>query len=224
MRIFLRFILGLYRRFILKRRIEKTDEVKLFGFSFLVPPTVFHPALYFTSKYFAEYLMSLDFTGMRVLDIGCGSGVLSVIAASRGGKVTAVDINPKAAAITKENAFRNALGGSIETHEGDIFSAFNDTTLKFDRIIMNPPFLDGAAKDDSEKAWRGGENQNFMTRFCEGAAHYLAPGGKIILVLSSIADIESILMKFKANRFAVNELQSKPHLVERLSIYEAVKA
>lgn len=43
-------------------------------------------------------------TGEKILELGTGCGLLSIIAAKRGAKVTATDINPKAMERAKENA------------------------------------------------------------------------------------------------------------------------
>ncbi len=62
--------------------------------------------------------------GMKVLDLGCGSGILSVIALLLGAeKATAVDIDPNAADIAYENAGRNGIGKDRYTvYAGNILS------------------------------------------------------------------------------------------------------
>jgi len=47
--------------------------------------------------------------GMRVVELGCGLGVPSLVAAARGAKVTAVDWAADAIALLRENAARNRL-------------------------------------------------------------------------------------------------------------------
>src|SRR5436190_24230069 len=56
--------------------------------------------------------------GMGVLDVGCGTGVVSVTAARRGARVTGLDLAPELLAVGKENARIAAV--SIEFHEGDV--------------------------------------------------------------------------------------------------------
>lgn len=57
--------------------------------------------------------------GDRLLDMGCGSGILSVAAHMLGAsEVTAVDIDPNAVKIAQENAEKN--GFSLRTHVGDV--------------------------------------------------------------------------------------------------------
>src|SRR4051794_39486504 len=68
------------------------------GFRFIVPPTVFHPGLFRTGEYFADFIGSLELGGLRVADIGTGSGILALAAARAGAaSVIALDINPNAA-------------------------------------------------------------------------------------------------------------------------------
>lgn len=61
-----------------------------------------------------------DMTGMTLLDAGCGTGALSLIAASRGAKVTATDISPNLIEIAKTRAAEIAPGNSIDFRAGDM--------------------------------------------------------------------------------------------------------
>lgn len=59
--------------------------------------------------------------GMRVLDVGCGSGILAIAAARLGAdRVDALDIDPAAVRATKENAARNGFDGAVEAAEGSL--------------------------------------------------------------------------------------------------------
>jgi len=72
------------------------------------------------------------------LDLGCGSGMLAVMAAKQGDKVTATDLNPRAAEFTQFNASLNGVTG-IECLTGDTFEPVKGRT--FDLILANPPFF-----------------------------------------------------------------------------------
>jgi magnesium-protoporphyrin O-methyltransferase len=70
--------------------------------------------------------------GVRVLDAGCGTGALSVIAAQRGAHVTAVDVAANLVDLAKERAPRDLTPGRIDFHVGDMLdSAFGE----FDHVV-----------------------------------------------------------------------------------------
>jgi len=87
--------------------------------------------------------------GRRVLDPGCGTGVLTCGAALLGAAaVTGLDIDPAAVAVARRNADR--LGLDIEFLVADV----RDSSLEWDRfasdtVVMNPPF--GAQKVHADR-------------------------------------------------------------------------
>ncbi len=96
-----------------------------------------HPSTRFCIEELEKYVSG----GEEVLDLGCGSGILSVIALLLGAKhVDAVDIDPKAVDVTYENLERNNLPkDKISGMAGD---ATSDTELrkklgKYDIVLAN---------------------------------------------------------------------------------------
>jgi predicted nicotinamide N-methyase len=61
----------------------------------------------------AEELASRDLAGMRVLELGCGLGAPSVVAAGRGAQVLATDSAPEAVVFAAHNLALNDLGGDV---------------------------------------------------------------------------------------------------------------
>src|SRR5215475_889185 len=81
---------------ILKRHTTRMTQAA--GFRLIVRPTVFHPRWFITSEFFASFIGRQDLNGMRVADVGTGSGILALAAVRAGADhVTAVDVNPNAA-------------------------------------------------------------------------------------------------------------------------------
>jgi ribosomal protein L11 methyltransferase len=68
----------------------------------------------------AERLLRHPLLGRSVADLGCGSGALTLVAASQGATVSACDIDPIAVTATRENAQRNGLARSVDVHLGSV--------------------------------------------------------------------------------------------------------
>jgi len=120
----------------------------------------------------------------KVLDIGTGTGIQAITAAKSGAKeVIAVDINPDAVDLAKENAELNKV--KIKVFQSDLFEKVSG---KFDLIVFNPPYLPpGKPKD---LAWSGGKE--FIERFLKQAREYLLPNGKILFVFSSLTKLKDV--------------------------------
>jgi predicted nicotinamide N-methyase len=58
-----------------------------------------------------------DVAGLRVVDLGCGLGLVSLVAAAKGAEVTATDWSPDAIALLRENAARNGLAVRAEVRD-----------------------------------------------------------------------------------------------------------
>ena len=87
----------------------------------IIPHCAFGAGHHETTGMMIDALMERDLSGCRVLDNGCGTGVLGIFAAKRGAdSVIAIDIDDKSVENTLENAARNgvtirALQGTLET-------------------------------------------------------------------------------------------------------------
>ena len=92
------------------RRVREQRSYRWRGLTLTVPTGVFHPGLFFSSGVLATEIEKRRPVGLTVLDVGCGSGLLSLVAARAGASVTAVDINPEAVRATAANASANELG------------------------------------------------------------------------------------------------------------------
>lgn len=73
--------------------------------------------------------------GMSVIDVGTGSGVLAVTAAKLGAyPVLAVDVDPVAVSVAKENAIMNKVADQIEVLQGDLLRS---VTQHADMVVAN---------------------------------------------------------------------------------------
>ncbi|OYD55863.1 protein-(glutamine-N5) methyltransferase, release factor-specific [Thauera propionica] len=119
-----------------------TGEREFFGREFLVTPAVLIP------RPDTELLVELALAhaagrkGMRVLDMGTGSGALAITLALEldEADVTALDRSREALWVAMANAAR--LGASVSFVQSDWFSALGDE--RFDLIVANPPYIAAA--------------------------------------------------------------------------------
>ena len=72
-----------------------------------------------------------------VLDLGCGSGILSIAAAKLGARqVVAVDIDALSVQATDENARQNGVGAHIQTVQGSLENVIS-SARRYDLVVVN---------------------------------------------------------------------------------------
>lgn len=206
-----------------KRKINKISEEKIDGKMFTVPPSVFNPKSYFSSEIFSRFIKNnLDLNGKKILDMGSGSGILSIFAASKGAECVAVDKNPESVRITKENALKNNYNNQIAAIESDLYGNMKNGN-KFDVIFFNPPYYKGNPGNYFEMAFKGGENYEVLESFFSSSDKYLEKNGKIYVIYSTDIDkniIDEMLIK---NHFKSGIVYKKKKFFETFFIAEISK-
>jgi len=147
-------------------------------------PGVFKPGrLTRTSLLLAEAMRVEE--GFEVLDLGCGTGILSLLAAKRGARrVVAVDVNPKALECTRLNAEANGLEDRVDPRLGSLFQPLKPGE-SFNLILFNPPYLPGRPRSLLEAGWL--DTGETILRFLREAPAWLKPEGSIQMVYSTMA-------------------------------------
>jgi release factor glutamine methyltransferase len=172
------------------------------GVQVRVMPGVFHPGLFSSTTLLFEFLDKQDLKGTTVLELGCGTGFLSIVAARKGAKVTASDINPKAVENTRINAATN--GVHIEIVTSDLFTNLPGS---FDRIIINPPYYAKTPTNNADLAWYCGENFEYFERlFTQLKVHQHS---QIIMVLTLECDLQQIHAIAEKNGFQLETIREK---------------
>ncbi|MFE6662568.1 HemK2/MTQ2 family protein methyltransferase [Streptomyces sp. NPDC057697] len=134
--------------------------------------------------------------GTAVLDIGTGSGALAVRAAQLGGRVTAVDIAPRAVAAARLNAMLHRR--RITVRRGDLLSAAG--TRRYDLVLCNPPYVPApdAVPRGASRSWNAGsDGRAVIDRLCSGAPSVLRRGGVLLMVHSGLCDTGTTLDRLK---------------------------
>jgi len=102
----------------------------------LDPGLAFGTGSHPTTRLCLDWLCELPLTGRRVLDYGCGSGILGIAAARLGAaEVVGVDIDPKALEAAADNAARNRVALGLQHSNGALAGPFE---VVIANILTNP--------------------------------------------------------------------------------------
>lgn len=159
--------------------------------------------------------------GGAVLDVGCGTGALSVLAASVAPRsTTAVDLSRRAVLAARINTAVRGL--RVRVRRGDALEVAADR--QYDLILANPPYVPGVAAVPTRgprRAWDAGtDGRAVLDRLCALAPALLAPGGVLLTVHSAQCDVDRTLHQLrggglKASVVARGEEPFGPVLRER---------
>ncbi|MCW1886159.1 peptide chain release factor N(5)-glutamine methyltransferase [Luteolibacter flavescens] len=127
----------------------------------------------------------------RILDMGCGSGVLGLTLAADtpGSHVTLADVSPEALALARENAAELEVT-NVTFVESDLFTAPQLGGPGYDLIVANLPYVPEVdrptlarelAHDPALALFSGADGLDLIRRFVPEAAARLAPGGWLAL-------------------------------------------
>jgi len=135
--------------------------------------------------------------GERVLDLGCGAGLLSIAAARLGaGSVVATDIDPCSLDATMKNAQANGVAEKITVHGGSWYEALEDYSIsdkgRFDVIIATPPQTPGLYPFGPR--YGGADGTKHLSIILQGAPAFLNPDrGRLWLMAISLANPSELL-------------------------------
>lgn len=166
-------------------------ETEFYGLPFSVSPAVLipRPETETLVETAAAWLAERGGKGLRVLDVGTGSGCIAVTLAKLfpACEVTALDISPAALEVAERNARRN--GVSVRFLESDLLSAVKGET--FDLIASNPPYIASAECDTLSPTVRdfeprgaldgGPDGLGVISRLAAEAAQGLRLPGALVL-------------------------------------------
>lgn len=184
------------------QKIKKPYWVTIAKKKFIILPNVFSPKYFFDTEFFAKNI-NVD-KDEKFLEIGPGSGVISVFAALNGAKVTAIDINPQAVKNTIKNAKIHNVEKRVKVYQGNLFSPLA-IDEKFDIIFWNTPFgyinnqnisiLEKSVFDPKYKSTK---------IFISGSRDYLKDNGRLLIGFSpTLGHLGKLKDLLKENGFVV---------------------
>jgi release factor glutamine methyltransferase len=159
----------------------KNKNIVIKGVPLKVEEGVFDPSETNSSSMILNYLP--DIKQKEVLDMGSGTGIISVYCALNGAKkVLAADIDDRALENTRENVEMNGLGKEVKVVKSDLFEKVKG---RFDYIFGNLPIND--------KSWNlSVSTVELMKKFLSEAVEHLKTGGKIYFTWNSDDGVEPV--------------------------------
>jgi len=149
----------------------------------------------------------------RVLEMGCGRGIISKAIAPLARRVIATDINPVAVSLLHREG--------IETIRADLFMGIGS---KFDLVLFNPPYLPTEEEEVLEGrlnlAFDGGKTgRDAINRFLEMLKDHLDPdGGRALLLVSSLSGPSEVAEKARLEGLSSEVVARERHFFEELLV------
>lgn len=168
----------------LKKVRQHTEPyvAEVLGKEIVIYPNVMSPMYDRSSRIFIQMLP--DQHGKSFLEMGSGTGIVSVFAALQGARsVTAADISKVAVENTRENFARHGILNA-QALESDLFSDVNGT---FDTIFFNAPFH-GNKPEDLLELGTSDEGYAMLKRFMAGVPNFMNKDGLMHLGFSDTGD------------------------------------
>lgn len=216
--------------------VFEVDGIRL---SLLVPSSVYLPSddtRMLTKAALTHIKPGVGKGALRVLEVGCGSGAVSLaLAKARGEKcqIVASDISTDAIQTAKANAKKNGLvagqtdrpsaPAAIRFVLSDLFSAL-PASAKFDWILFNPPYLPTAKLDKVSGPLNvaldgGADGLAVVKTFLEEVGGHLAADGRILLIVSSLQPQQKLQTMLRRNGITGLILAEESFFFEKLQVW-----
>jgi release factor glutamine methyltransferase len=129
--------------------------------------------------------------GARVLEIGCGSGVVLAVLGDLGA-VSLCGVDIEADAIATGRSLLGELGHQAEIHQGDMWQPV--AGRRFDLVVANLPHfpMDHFEVAGRLPTWSSGgiDGRELLDPFLEGLADHITAGGRALITHNAFVDVE----------------------------------
>ena len=204
----------------LVKYLTKTRMYSCKGITLEIPPEVFHPGFFSSTKLLLRFISKEHLKQKSFLELGAGSGLLGIYAAKKGAFVTATDINPVSVKCLRKNAAVN--GVKVEIIHSDLFEKI--PVKEFDFILINPPYYKKDPSSDMEYAWYCGKNGEYFQKLFSGLKRYIHQSSEVLMVLCDGCDLEMIKEMASEHFFCMKAVQTKATMIESNFIFRIYPA
>jgi release factor glutamine methyltransferase len=196
--------------------LKKRRKYNYKDISVWVEPTVFPPFITISTKLLLEFVDQLSLKDKTLLELGCGCGIISILAAKKDSIVTSTDINPIALSALVENAKENDV--TIDIIASDLFENIEENS--FDFVIINPPYYPKNPNSIAENAWFCGENFEYFESLFRQLPKFLTPSNSTFMILSVDCELEKIKAIALQNKISFHVVQESKVMGETNFIFK----
>lgn len=203
--------------------MEHWEALRPGGFRFVWADGLFRPG---TDTFLLSSLPRLK-PGLRVCDLGCGTGLLALLLLQRepGLSVTGIDIQPEATELAWKAVRENGLEGRLTIRLEDL----RETALPaggFDLAVCNPPYYppqSGYTPRDAARRTARSETSCTLEDLCRTAARLVRWGGAFCLVHKPerLADTLCTLRAYGLEPKRLRLVHQRPEAAPSLLLLEA---
>lgn len=203
---------------VLTKYLQSTRTFTFRHLTLQIPPSVFHPAFFFSTKYMLQFADSLALENKTVGEPGAGSGLISLWCFHKKANVYAWDINETAVSNLKSNFEKNY--GSVsgfQVFQSDVFD--NVPEVNFDFLFINPPYFFNTPATPTQMAWYAGKEGEYFHKLFSSLNSYTTENSEVYMILADNCDLEKIMEIAAVYNWSFTEVSRKKIWWEHNFIY-----
>ena len=162
----------------------------------------------------------------NILDVGCGSGLIAIMAAQRcpEATITGIELDKDASMQAQENASASPWNERIKIVHADFLQY--TPTEKFDTILSNPPYFTSSMKCPDDKRTKARHDDSLSSGALLAHAHeLLLDGGKLSVVIPAeqkdIWNNQAIILGLNMTRLTY--IHTRPYIAPKRVLLEFTK-
>lgn len=188
-----------------EKYLSKERKFNYKGINITIFPGVFHPGFFFSTKIMLNYIAKLELHKKYFLELGAGTGLISIFASKHGAFVTASDLSLTAVYNIEKNV--KMTDANVEVVHSDLFDDIPHR--RYDYIIINPPYYRKNPSSEKELAWFGGDDFQYFRKLFSQLGKNFYENTTAIMVISDDADLEMIKSIASEFNFQMEEVFHK---------------
>jgi release factor glutamine methyltransferase len=160
--------------------------------------------------------VELELQYKTFLELGCGSGIISLLASKKGATVTSTDINETALEFLEKASFQNDL--KINIKKSNLFENIEGESFEF--IVINPPYYPKKPKNVKEKAWFCGQDFEYFKNLFQQLPNYISTDNYVYMILSEDCEINTITTIASKNQLILTPVFKTTKMGEENTIFQ----